>query len=295
MALIGRRRSRACGLLGVLAARGEVVALAAEAEHGGPCRTTHVVGQADERPDRCPEIEITLSFASAYVFRGYNVFQETGQFDQSWVAKPRVVWTDPAGRVSIGYSAAYQLTGDNLWENVASGVGSEQVVFADYDFTPMPRVVVSPEVGTYVYPQAQDTPLLVEASAEARYVGPVQVGAFVGYLGAVRPGPLTEDYLYVSPSAETTFDLSRKLAFVVHVSAGVKLFRGDPSHDNTFDVLATESLYYALTDVFYVGAKLAMAWTNLESAPDPVTGRTVDFDFSRECAPFWGFTAGADL
>ena len=44
--------------------------------------------------------------------------------------------TDSQEKLSVGYSSAYQLNGDNLWANVYRGVGSEQNLFADYDLHP---------------------------------------------------------------------------------------------------------------------------------------------------------------
>jgi hypothetical protein len=250
-----------------------------------------------ERRESCPStLESSLTFASAYVYRGYNVFQAQRQDEQNWVARPRIIWTDSGERLSIGYTAVYQLNGDNLWENVAAGVGSDQIVFADYDFTPLPRIVVSPELGIYLYPQARDMPLLVEASAEGWYLGPVEVGLFAGYLAAIRPGPLSENYFYLSPRISKSLRLTRRMEFELGLTAGVKLFRqSTDSNANTFDVLVTEILRYDLSDVLYVSAKMAMAWTNLEPREDPSTGRTFEPGFIDELAPFWGFTFGVEL
>jgi hypothetical protein len=274
-------------------------AAVAAPEQASPCdESSKPGGKESDRLDRCQSssVEITLAFASAYIYRGYNVFQTEHQGDQNWVARPRIIWTDSSEKVSLGYTAAYQLNGDNLWDNVSSGVGSDQVLFADYDFTPIPRVVVSPEVGLYLYPQALDVPVLVEASAEVWYQGLIDVGAYAGYLGALRPGPLSEDYLYLSPRLAKSFKFGRRIALGMQLIAGAKLFRQhSDSLDNTVDLLVAGYLRYDLTDVFFVSMKSALAWTNLEPREDPVTHALKVPGFVDECAPFWGFTLGAEL
>jgi hypothetical protein len=149
----------------------------------------------------------------------------------------------------------------------------------------------------YVYPQAQDVPLLVEPSAELRYLGFLEGRLAVSYLGALRQGPLTEDYAYLDAHLEKTVNLTDKIELGMQFGAGVKFFSAhlDTVSDNMFDVIVSESAYYGITDDFYVGLKLAMAWTNLESHKDPTTGRTVERGFLDELAPFWGLILGADL
>ncbi len=242
-----------------------------------------------------PTIEGSVAFESAYVFRGYNVFQETHQDEQKWVAKPRLLFTDASERLSIGYGAAFQLNGDNLDENVDKGLGSEQIAFADYDFTLSPSVVLSPEIGAYFYPVASSVPLLVEGSAELWYLGPVELGAFVGYLGAVREGPLTEDYFYFSPRVAKTLEFGTHFEFGVQLTAGVKVRTRSDATDNTVDVLLAEYLRYSLTDALFVSVNWAVAWTNLGPHEDPVTKAIVTPGFGDECAPFWGFALGAEL
>jgi hypothetical protein len=242
---------------------------------------------------------VSLAFASAYVFRGINVFQAERQGEEKWVTKPRVVWTDSTDRWSVGYSATYQVTGDNLWENVDAGLGGDQILFADYEFRPAPRLTVTPELGVYVYPWARTVPLIVEPSTELWYRGPVEVGAYVSYFYAARPGPLSEDYVYISSRVEKTLPITKQLELDFYLSAGLKLFRQQSglgtSNDNFVDVLVVETAHYDLTSTFYVELKWAMAWTNLGTREDPVTGAPVDPGFVDEVAPYWGFTLGAEL
>ena len=252
---------------------------------------------AEDNPLCASELEITLEFASAYVFRGLNLFQVDHQADQNPLLSPHVDWTAPGTRWSVGYSAAYQLGGANIWDNVDSGLASDQIFYVDYALPLAQHIKLTPEVGTYIYPQAKDVPLFLEPSAELEYEGSVNVNLFGGYLAGIRPGALSEDYLYLRPRVEKTFEITRTLDFELRLSAGVKLFSSHLGsiNDNMFDVLASETLSYSLTEIFYVEAKLAMAWTNLSPRRDPTTRALVNSGFADECIPFWGITLGADL
>jgi hypothetical protein len=270
---------------------------AAEASPADPCNKSSKAGSTESKHDSCgrPTVELTLDFESAYVFRGNNVFQTNHQDDQNWVAIPRVIVTDSQEKLSVGYSSAYQLNGDNLWANVYRGVGSEQNLFADYDLTPTPHFVISPGVGMYLYPEASTVPFLFEVASEFWYVGPIEVGAYIGYLGAFRPGPLPENYLYLSPRIVKSFKLSSRVEFGLRLVAGAKVRAHGDSPDNTFDLLAAEYFRVSLFAGLFVDLKAAFAWTNLEPRVDPTTKAAFVPAFVDECAPFWGFTLGANL
>jgi hypothetical protein len=176
------------------------------------------------------------------------------------------------------------------------GLGAEQVAFVDYDVKPASRLTLTPEIATWVYPAARTVPLFLEASTEVTYLGPADLGLYVGFLGAVRPGPLSENHLYVSPKLERTFDLPANLALLLQASAGVKIFTAHPGalNSNMFDVLASVALYHSFRDALYVGAKIGLAWTNLEPRTDATTGEEVSFGLTDEYVPFASVSAGGE-
>jgi hypothetical protein len=247
------------------------------------------------------ELEMSLEFASAYVFRGYNVFQAESQREQEWVQRPLVVWTAPGTGLSLGYAGAYQMTGDNLVSNVAVGLGAEQDLFASYELGRGEPFGVTGELVGVAYPAAEkrdagtSTPFFVDASIEPRYRR--RLFLYLGYLRGFRHGPLDRDQLYVSPRVEKRFDIGDRFELALQVGAGVKILDRHPSRvqDNMFDVLATAALYCALTDVMYIGVKAGWAWTNLTASRDPDTGQVVRPRFADEYVPFLALVVGVEF
>jgi len=247
------------------------------------------------------ELEMSLEFASAYVFRGYNVFQDGEQREQKWVERPLVVWNKPGTGFSLGYSGAFQLSGDNLASNVAAGLGAEQDLFASYEFGHGETYGLTSEIVGVVYPAAEkkaagtSAPSFVSLSVEPRYRH--RFFLYVGYLQGFRHGPLDRDQVYVSPRVEKRFGIGERFELALQLGAGVKILSTDLGavRDNMFDVLATATLYFALSDEIYVGSKIGWAWTNLTPSRDPVTGEAFQPHLGDEYVPFWGLIAGAEF
>jgi hypothetical protein len=61
-----------------------------------------------------------------------------------------------------------------------------------------------------------------------------------------------------------------------------------------FDVLGGIGVSYALNDAFSVGAKLELAWTNLEPHEDASTGQIVTPQFRDEYVPVATLNAGGE-
>ena len=249
-----------------------------------------------------PELEVNIDLLSAYVFRGYNVFQSQSQGEQKWVQRPRIIYTVPQTGLSIGYAAANQISGDNLVSNVAAGLGAEHDVFASYAFARRERFGAEAEVAVVGYPGADSHVVgtsalyFLSVSIEPRYRHLAFL--YLGYITGVRNGPLDEGSQgYINPRFEKRFDFGERVELELQFGAGMKILQSDLSvvRDNMFDVLGTATLYYALNDVFYVGVKVGWAWTNFTPAKDPDTGKTVTPSLADEYVPFWGVTVGAEF
>jgi hypothetical protein len=259
------------------------------------------IGAGDADDGDQLELEINLELASAYVFRGYNVFQAESQREQKWVQRPEIVWSAPGTGFSIGYAAANQVTGDNLVHNVAEGLGAEHDVFSAYEFGRRSRLGLTAEVAVVAYPAAEkklvgtDTPVFVSISAEPRYRHNLYF--FVGYLRGFRHGAFEGDQVYLNPRVEKRFAFGDSFGLELQLGVGMKILQTDLTvvRDNMFDVLASTTLYYALNDVFYVGAKVGWAWTNFSSHVDPDTGQSIASRFADEYVPFWGLSVGAEF
>lgn len=252
-------------------------------------------------PEAPPEFEFSLELASAYVFRGYNVFQDRGQREQKMVQRPRLIWTPPRTGFAVGYAAANQLTGDNLADNVAAGLGAEQDLFAVYDFGRRSPLGLATELTLVAYPAAAKAvagttfPLFMSAATELRYLRSSFL--YVGYLHEVRRGPGSEDYFYVNPRLDKRWELADRLELEVELGAGIKYFPGATLavRDNMVDVLTSATLYYAINDVLYIGAKVGWAWTNLRPFEDRDTEQRLAPGFGDEYVPFWSLTVGAEV
>lgn len=232
-------------------------------------------------------VDVMLQIVSAYVFRGYNVFQSTSQHDQNMALLGRLIWDMPRTDLSLGYSTAYQLTGDNVSHDIEVGLGAEQVAFADYDWEITSHLTVTPEIAVVAYPAAQDFPLFLEGSAEAQVTAPVDVTLYAGYFAAVRPGPLSETHFYVRPVVEKEIDLTRRFKLSIDAGAGVKFFQSNPGaiHSNMFDVLANTAVAYAFNSALSATAAVGLAWTNLEARQDASTGRVITPTLGDEYVP----------
>lgn len=232
------------------------------------------------------DVDATVKVASAYLFRGYNVFQSTSQHDQNAALFGQLSWSVPRTDLSVGYSTVYQLTGDNIAHNIQIGLGAEQVGFVDYDWQPVSHLTITPEIAAMVYPVASNVPFFVEASTEARYEAPIEISIYAGYIAGLRPGPLSENHFYTRYLLEKTFDLNKQVELSADGSFGVKVFQSDPGavHGNMFDALASVAVSYSFSAVLEVGAGFAMAWTNLEPREDS-SGRIVTPRFGDEYVP----------
>ncbi len=248
-----------------------------------------------------PELEVSVELLSAYVFRGYNVFQADSQGEQKWVQRPRIIWTAPHNGFSIGYAAANQISGDNLVSNVSGGLGAEQDLFASYAFARHDPFGVEAEVTVVGYPASDPrvvgthAPYFVSVSAEPRYHHVAFL--YLGYLASFRNGPLEGDQGYVNPRLEKRLDFGERVELELQAGVGMKILQRDLGvvRDNMFDALATATIYYALNDVFYVGLKAGWAWTNFKSSKDLDTGQIVKVRFADEYVPFWGVSFGAEF
>ncbi len=248
-----------------------------------------------------PEFELSIDLLSAYVFRGYNVFQSQSQGEQKWVQRPRIIWTVPETGLSIGYAAANQISGDNLVSNVAAGLGAEQDLFASYAFARHERVGVEAELAVVGYPAADSrlvgtsAPYFLSVSLEPRYRHLAFL--YLGYIAGFRTGPVEGSQGYINPRFEKRFDFGDRLELELQFGVGMKILQRDVTvvRDNMFDVLGTATLYCALNDVFYVGVKVGWAWTNFTPGKDRDTGETITPRFADEYVPFWGVTIGAEF
>ncbi len=75
----------------------------------------------DEHSEKRYGINLDFGFASAYLFRGINMFQNNGQMNQHTLLAPSITWQVFDTGLSIGYIGVYQLNGGNTSKLIDAG------------------------------------------------------------------------------------------------------------------------------------------------------------------------------
>lgn len=233
-------------------------------------------------------INVELGYASAYLFRGYNVFQKEGQSDQHMLLAPGLSWAIMDTGLTIGYWGAFQITGDNADDVVDAGLGMEQDIYATYEMTLPGDVGLAFGVLAYLYPGADEDivgtsmPTYIEPSVAATYTQFVDMSLSIAYFFGVQDEPAVRgiSYLYVNPSVGKSFELHSLVALDVALSYGFKLFKeGNEDMSNVHDITLNVGAPVELDGTFYVVPSVNMAWTNVKET-----------DLADELA-YWGGSA----
>ncbi|MCK9461190.1 MAG: hypothetical protein M0R80_16305 [Proteobacteria bacterium] len=230
---------------------------------------------AEDSADEGAGINLDLGFATHYVFRGLNLFQESAQLDPHTLLAPGVTWSVADTGLSLGWWAAFQLNGPNLRDNIDAGVGAEQDLFATYEFGLTDTVALGLQLYAYLYPFADEdvtltrgAPIWLEPGASITWSTAVDLGLTVTYMAGVQDAIAEYSYLYLSPSVGRSFvlDEAETLSLDLGASFGYKAWlRADEKmQDNTFDVGVKAGLTWYATGVFYLTPAVGFAWTNLE-------------------------------
>ncbi len=78
-------------------------------------------------------LNLDVGFATAYVFRGWNMFQKDSQMDPHMLLAPGASWAIGDSGVTVSYWSAYQLTGTNMSANTDGALNDEQDLILTYD------------------------------------------------------------------------------------------------------------------------------------------------------------------
>ena len=217
-------------------------------------------------------VNLDLGFATHYVFRGLNLFQEGAQLDANTLLAPGVTWSVADTGLSLGWWAAFQLNG-NVRDNIDAGAGLEHDLFATYEFGLTDSVALGLQMYAYLYPFADEdvtltrgAPIWLEPGASVTWSTAVDLGLTVTYMAGVQDANAEYSYLYLSPSVSRSFELAEPLSLELAASFGYKAWlRADEKlGDNTFDVGIKAGLTWYATDIFYLTPAVGFAWTNLD-------------------------------
>ena len=245
-------------------------------------------GEAEAKTD--VGLNVELQYATAYVFRGLNLFDTSDQMAQNMLLAPAINWSIFDTGLVLGYWSAWQLNGDNKSYNVDAGVGHEQDLILSYNVGLGETMALGAGLVYYFYPFAdKDTagtsvPSYLEPYVDFKFSFILDLGAKVAYYYGVQDAIEMYRYLYLSPYIGKSFDLLDIVGLGFKVSYGYKLWNDSDMEDNTHDVTLTVDAPIKLGKMFYVIPHVDAAWTNL-----PLV------DFKDEYVIFGGVTAGVNF
>jgi hypothetical protein len=232
---------------------------AAAADPADPTPAPADTGAAEAAPasSAAPSrfINVDVEAASAYVWRGLNLFGEN-QNTQNFSLFPSL--TAVFGGFSIGYFGAYQLSGDNTSDNVDRGAGAQQTLIAKYSGSLTDDLSYTGGLIYWIYPFANeaantDTPMAVEPGIGATYATTVDVGLYLGYYRPLQDVNEAGSFVYISPSVGKSLPITADVDLALGLSAGYKAFTNLPSGqdpDKAFDLTLNAGATLPFSDMY---------------------------------------------
>jgi hypothetical protein len=244
------------------------------------------------RSDEDGLLNIDVEGASAYVWRGINVFG-VDQNTQVFSVLPSLSAT--FGALSLGYWGAFQLSGDNKSALVDSGVGGQNNFVLKYSGSLDDGLAYSAMLTYWFYPFADEdvagtaTPMYIEPGAGISYLAGADLGLYVGYYRGLQAVTEPASFLYINPSIGKTFPLSDDIGLALGLSAGYKIFTDDPpAEDRAFDLALNVSVAIPFDDA-YITPQLHAAYATRDDAVVP------DAEFSDSFIAWVGVHVGYDI
>jgi hypothetical protein len=217
-------------------------------------------------------LSIDVEGASAYVWRGINVFG-VEQNTQAFSVFPSLTAT--FGALSLGYWGAFQLSGDNKSVLVDTGVGAENDFILKYGGWLDNGLAYSAMLTYWIYPFADEeaagtaTPMYIEPGAGISYLAGADLGLYLGYYRGLQAATEGASFLYINPSVGKTFPLSGDVGLALGLSAGYKVFTNDPpTEDRAFDLALHLSVAIPFSDM-YITPQLHAAYATRDDEAVP--------------------------
>lgn len=218
-------------------------------------------------------LDVDLGFATAYILRGLNVFQQEGQMDANMLLAPGVLWSIGDSGVSIGYLGFFQLTGDNISANIKGALGAEQDLYVIWSRGLADDLSLDVGLTAYLYPLADadvvgaSFPVYLEPLVKLSYASVVDLALGVSYFLGIQDQPAIRglSYLYLNPSVGKHLELGGAVGLDLKFAYGFKLFQeGNDGMSNVHDLLLAAALPISLGETYYLTPGLLLAWTNIE-------------------------------
>ncbi len=240
-------------------------------------------------------LTVDLGWASAYNWRGLNLYKETNQLDQNGYLSPSITY-QVADAFSIGYWGAFQLNGNNTAQMIDAAYSGEQDLLANYSVGIAEGTSLNLGLVAYLYPLADEeeagvaTPTYLEPAIGVSWAGPIDLGMKVSYFHGVQDELSAYRYLYLSPTVGKSFELTRHVGLGLALGLGYKQFTEVAATENTLDLSMTAALPIAFDNGFYVKPAIGGAWTNLEK-----NGDGEEAGFAEEAFVFGALNVGLKL
>ncbi len=237
-------------------------------------------------------LNIDVEGASAYVWRGINVFG-VNQNTQAFSVFPSLTLT--SGALSLGYWGAFQLSGDNKSALVDSGVGGQNNFILKYSGWGDDDLAYSAMLTYWIYPFADEevagtaTPMYIEPGAGLSYLAGADLGLYVGYYRGLQSVTERASFLYINPSIGKTVPLSSDVGLALGLSGGYKVFTNDPlTEDRALDLALNVSVAIPFDDT-YVTPQLHAAYATRDDEVVP------DAELSDSFIAWVGVHVGHDI
>ena len=238
-------------------------------------------------------LNIELSLQSAFVFRGYNVFQQDGQRDLNMLLAPGLSWSIPDSGWTLAYWGAFQVSGNNLSALIEAGVGAEQDLIFIYERELAGGLSMEFSLCWYLFPFASEEvagssfPVFVEPALKLKRSLGLDFSLALSYFFGLQFVEGIRDYshLYLRPAVGKSFALTEWLGLELSLGYGYKLMiDGNSGRDNLHDIDLALNLPLSLPHGVYLLPGVHLGWSDLSE-----TG------FADELLVWGGLVAGVDL
>ena len=215
-------------------------------------------------------INFDVGFATAYVFRGLNVFMDDDQRDQNMLIAPGISWSIFDTGLGVGYWGAYQLNGDDVSGHIDRGIGAEQDLFVTYELKLPHDLGLNFWVVYYFFPAAD--PDLAEVTNPSYLEPGMRFGIYsildlyinFAYFAGLQEEIRDASYFYINPMVGKNFEFGEVVGLEISLGYGYKVWKDDSIVNNTHDVTFRAALPISLPSDFYVTPAINVARTNFE-------------------------------
>jgi hypothetical protein len=235
-------------------------------------------------------LSVGLGFASAYVWRGANIFGDGPQGDQNMLLGPSLGWSVGDTGLYVGWWGGFQLNGENKAANVEGGVGAEQDLSIGWERDLTDTVAVNLGVTGFLYPLAteaasgSDCPFYLDFAGGIGWSGPVDLGLQVSWFQATQSALTGFEHLYLNPTIGYAWEPSDVWGLEATLGLGYKLPFAADIPANRWDLTLLLGAPIAVGGPVWVSPGFGLAWTDL-----------ADLGLRDEIAPWGALDVGADF